>query len=393
MTNLLLKLFVKEKENVNDVRVRARYGTLSGIVCILCNLLLSTIKITVGLLIGSLSVMADGLNNLSDMGSGVITMVGFKMAAKPADKDHPFGHGRMEYLSAFIVSMLILLVGFELVKSSAETLIAGEKAPTYHIYIYIILGISVLIKFWLFMFNRKLAKKIDSDALGATAQDSFNDSVATMVIIAAAVISPLISNVNIDAIMGVLVGLFITYSGIASAKETVDKLLGQPPEESTVKELEETILSFSDFLGIHDLVIHNYGPGRCIASVHIEVPQDIDVVHCHEQVDLCEKTVAEKLGIELTMHTDPIDVNTEEVVEMRNKIGEAVKRVEENANVHDFRMTPVGNMQTNLIFDAVLPNDSKLSDKEFAEKIRQEVAKIDSTLACVITVDRDYIGK
>ncbi len=393
MTNLLLKLFVRGNENVNDVRVRVKYGNLSGIVGIFCNLLLSGLKITVGALIGSLSVIADGLNNLSDMGSGVITMVGFKMAAKPADKDHPFGHGRMEYLSAFIVSMLILLVGFELVKSSAQTLIAGEAAPSYHTVVYVILAASVLVKFWLFRFNKRLAAKINSDALSATAQDSLNDSIATVVIIAAAVVSPLVSGFNLDAAMGILVGLFIIFSGITSAKETVDKLLGQPPEEDMVKQLEETILSFSDFLGIHDLVIHNYGPGRCIASVHIEVPQEIDVVHCHEQVDLCEKTVAQKLGIELTIHSDPIDTNSEEVVAMRSLISEAVKCVEEKATVHDFRMTPVGNMQTNLIFDAVLPADSKLTEKEFAEKIRNRVALINTSYACVITVDRDYIGK
>ena len=392
MTNLLLKLFIKDKDNVNDVNVRSKYGALSGVVGIICNLLLSLSKIAVGVIIGSISVMADGLNNLSDMGSGVITMVGFKMAAKPADKDHPFGHGRMEYLSAFIVAMLILLVGFELIKSSVETLIAKEAAPKYPVLVYVVLGISVAVKLWLFIFNRKLGKKLSSDALFATSQDSRNDAIATVVIILSAICSRFTpSFINLDAIMGLLVGLFIIYSGIGAAKETVDKLLGQPPEEEMVNELEKTILSFSDFSAIHDLIIHNYGPGRCLASVHVEVSQNIDIVHCHEQVDLCEKLVGEKLGILLTIHSDPIDIDNDEVNEIRTALSEKVKTIHESVTIHDFRMTPIADERTNLIFDAVLPADAQIDEREFKDKINSLAREINPTFVCVITVDRNYI--
>ena len=394
MTKLLLKLFVKDNHKINDVKVRSAYGTLSGVTGIICNFFLSLSKIAVGLIIGSISVMADGLNNLSDMGSGIITMVGFKMAAKPADKDHPFGHGRMEYLSAFVVAMLILLVGFELIKSSIEALVAKEPAPKYPLIVYVVLGLSVVIKLWLFLFNKKLGKKISSDALFATAQDSGNDAIATTVIILSAVCSRFVpSYINLDAIMGVLVGLFIIYSGIGAAKETVDKLLGQPPEEELINELEKIILSFSDFSAIHDLIVHNYGPGRCLASVHVEVSQNIDIVHCHEQVDLCEKLVGEKLGVLLTIHSDPIDIDNEEVNEIRTALSEKVKTIHESVTIHDFRMTPLAQERTNLIFDAVLPSGLQIEEKEFKEKINSLAREINPTFVCVVTVDRDYIGK
>ncbi len=394
MTKLLVKLFVKNNDNVNDVKVRSAYGTLSGVVGIICNFILSLSKIAVGVIIGSISVMADGLNNLSDMGSGLITMVGFKMAAKPADKDHPFGHGRMEYLSAFVVAMLILLVGFELIKSSVEALIAGEPAPKYPIIVYIVLGISVVVKFWLFVFNKKLGKKLSSDALFATSQDSRNDAIATVVIILSAVCSRFVpAYINLDAIMGLLVGLFIIYSGIGAAKETVDKLLGQPPEEELIAELEKIILSFSDFSAIHDLIVHNYGPGRCLASVHVEVSQNIDIVHCHEQVDLCEKLIGEKLGILLTIHSDPIDVDNEAVNAVRMALSEKVKNIHQDVTIHDFRMTPLANERTNLIFDAVLPSEANIDEKSFKERINSLAREINPTFVCVITVDKDYIGK
>lgn len=394
MTKLLLKLFIKNSHNVSDVKVRESYGTLSGVVGILCNLLLCGIKITVGALLSSISVMADGLNNLTDMGSSVITMVGFKMAAKPADKDHPFGHGRIEYLSAFIVAVLILLVGFELLKSSAQALINAAPSPQYSMISYIILICSVAVKLWMYFFNKSLGRKISSDALVATAQDCLNDCIATSVILIAALISGYINlPFNLDAVMGILVGAFIIYSGIITAKETVDKLLGQPPSEELLCELEKTIMSFSDFEAIHDLIVHNYGPGRCLASVHVEVSQNIDVVHCHEQADLCEKLVSERLGVELTIHTDPIDTESEEVGFLRSQLSEKIKSIHPQATIHDFRMTPMGETRTNLIFDAVLPSDAKISEQEFKDKIKDLAKEINETFVCVITVDRDFTGK
>ena len=394
MTNLLIRIFVKNAADTNDVKVREGYGTLSGIVGILCNLLLCSVKIAIGSLSGSISVMADGLNNLTDMGSSVVTMVGFKMAAKPADKAHPFGHGRIEYLSAFIVAVIILLVGFELLKSSVTALVNGDKAPVYSYLSFIILALSAAVKLWLYFFNRKLAKKINSDSLFATAQDSVNDCIASSVILVAAVVSKFVPlGFNLDAVMGVGVGLFILYAGFVTAKETVDKLLGQPPEEEMIKNLQDTILSFSDFQGIHDLIIHNYGPGRCLASVHVEVSQNINVVHCHEQIDLCEKLVGERLGVELTIHCDPVDTDNEEITKTRSMLSEAVKSIHPDASIHDFRMTPMAQTRTNLIFDAVLPKDAKITESEYKEKISQLAKEMNHTFVCVITVDKDYTGK
>ena len=394
MTKLLIRLFIKGENNTADVTVREGYGTLSGIVGIICNLLLCGFKIAVGSITGSISIMADGLNNLTDMGSSVVTMVGFKMAAKPADKDHPFGHGRIEYLSAFIVAMLILLVGFELLKSSAGALVNGDTAPVYTAVAFVVLVCSVAVKLWLYLFNKKLAKQISSDALSNTAQDCINDSIATVVILIAAIISKVVPiKFNLDAVMGIAVSLFILYSGIMAAKETVDKLLGQPPSEEMIKSLEDTIFSFSDFQGIHDLIVHNYGPGRCLASVHVEVSQNIDVVHCHEQIDLCEKLVCEKLGVELTIHCDPVDTDSVEVVNTRAAIAQAVKTIHNDATIHDFRMTPMGEKRTNLIFDAVLPEEMRMSEAQYKEKISALAREINPTFVCVITVDRDYTGK
>ena len=394
MTELLVKLFIKNSEDVNDSAVRLKYGKLGGAVGIVCNLFLCALKITVGIITASISIVADGLNNLSDMGSSIITMIGFKMAGKPADSDHPFGHGRMEYMSAFIVAMLILLVGAELLKSSVTALATGESAPAYSVWAIIILAVSVLVKLWMCLFNRRLGKKIDSEALIATAQDSLNDMVATSVILLSVGISMLVTlPFNLDAVMGILVALFILYSGLASAKDTLNEILGTPPDKKLIKEIEDTILSFKEFKGIHDLIVHNYGPGRQFASVHVEVPQDSDIVKCHEQIDLCEKLVDEKLNISLVIHMDPIDVNNEAVKKAKKGIIDAVKEIDENMSVHDFRMTPAGKTRTNLIFDVVVPSAVKISHEELNEIISEKAKKINPTYCCVITFDNDFTGR
>lgn len=394
MTKLLVKLFIKNSEDVSDNTVRLKYGTLGGAVGIACNLCLCALKITVGLVTASISIVADGLNNLSDMGSSVITMIGFKMAGKPADSDHPFGHGRMEYMSAFIVSVLILLVGAELFKSSVSSLVSGESAPIYSVWSIIILAFSVLVKLWMCLFNRKLGKKIDSEALLATAQDSLNDMVATTVILISVGISMFVKPpFNLDAVMGIFVAIFILYSGLVSAKDTLNEILGTPPEKKLIEDIESTILSFEEFKDIHDLIVHNYGPGRQFASVHVEVPQDCDIVKCHEQIDLCEKLVNEKLNISLVIHMDPIDVNNEAVAKAKESIIKAVKEINENMSVHDFRMTPSGEKRTNLIFDVVVPSAVKLSREELNERICASAKKINPTYCCVITFDNDFTGR
>jgi len=391
MSNLLIKLFIKNHKDTKDNTVRAAYGSLGSVMGILSNLLLCLIKITVGLVAGSISIIADGLNNLSDMGSSVITMLGFKLANKPADSDHPFGHGRIEYVSAFIVSALILLVGFELLKSSGSSLINNDPAPTYSIIAIIILAVSILIKFYMFLFNRKIGKIINSQALLATAQDSLNDCVATGVILIAVGISMIFDlPFNLDAVMGILVSIFILYSGISSAKGTLDQILGMPPEKELIEEIENTVLSFEGFAGIHDLIIHNYGPGRQFASVHVEVPQNIDIVKCHEQIDLCERLVSERLNLSLVIHMDPIDTDNEIVTETREKLTDAIKVIHPTLSLHDFRMTPICENQTNLIFDVVVPNDCKLTHNELEEKIKNLAKLINPTFMCVITFDNDY---
>lgn len=394
MTDLLVKLFIKNPTNIKDVAVRKNYGTLGSLVGIICNLFLCAVKITAGLISGSISIAADGLNNLSDMGSSVITMIGFKLAGKPADSDHPFGHGRMEYLSAFIVSTLILLVGFELFKTSVTTLVNGDVAPKYTVISIIILAVSALVKLWMSAFNKKIGKKINSEALLATAQDSLNDMIATAVILVSVGVSMLVSlPFNLDAVMGILVSLFILYSGICSAKDTINQILGAPPEKELVEEIENTILSFEDFVGIHDLIVHNYGPGRQFASVHVEVPQNIDIVACHEQVDLCEKLLFEKLDIAVVIHMDPIDTDNEHIFETRNALSDAIKTIQPDLTIHDFRMTPVRDNRTNLIFDTVIPSGYKVSEKELYEKISELAKQINPSFVCVITFDRDFTGK
>ena len=393
ISNLLIRLFIKNSDNIKDSAVRENYGTLGSVIGIICNLILCIIKISLGLIVGSISIAADGFNNLSDMGSSVVTMIGFKMAGKPADNDHPFGHGRIEYISAFIIAVFILLVGFELFKSSLMSLINGEMSPKYSAVALIILAVSVIIKLWMFIFNRKLGKKISSEALLATAQDSLNDSIATMVILVSVGISMIVTlPFNLDAVMGILVALFIFFSGISSAKNTFNDILGTPPDKELIKEIEDTIMSFEEFVGIHDLIVHNYGPGRQFASVHVEVPQNSNIVKCHEQIDLCEKLIHEKLNISLVIHMDPIDTENEIVTETRNKLSESLKIIDSGLSLHDFRMTPLSDKRTNLIFDVVVPTTVKISQRELEEKIKALAKLINPTFMCVITFDNDFMG-
>ena len=373
--------------------MRKSYGTLSGGVGIFCNLILCITKIAVGLLTASISITADGLNNLSDMGSSVITLIGFKMAGKPADKDHPFGHGRMEYMSAFIVALLILLVGAELLKSSITALIAGDKFPEYSAAAIIVLAVSMLIKLWMYIFNRRLYKKVESGVFKATALDSLNDIMSTGAILLSVAVSLCFKlPFNLDAVMGLLVSLFILYSGFSTAKDTLNLILGNPPDKETVEEIKNTVLSFEGFIGIHDLMVHNYGPSRQFASVHVEVPQESDFVKCHEQVDLCEKLINEKYNIQLVIHMDPIDTNSPAVKAAREAMTAELKKIDERMSLHDFRMTPLSENRTNLIFDVVIPPEFNDKKEELRQEISAAAKELDGTYCCVITFDNDFIG-
>ena len=393
MTELLIRLFVKNREDVKNIKVRQDYGNLGSVTGIVCNLLLCAVKITAGMLAGSMSIVADGLNNLSDMGSSVISMIGFRLSGKPADSDHPFGHGRMEYLSAFTVSFLILIVGAELLISAIKAIVAGTPSPEFSYLSIGILGLSILLKLWMFLFNRKLGKKISSSTLIATAQDSLNDCVSTFAILVCAIISMNFKlGFNLDAVVSIGVAGFILWAGISTLKETVGELLGRPPEPELIENIERGIMAFEGFLGVHDLIVHNYGHGRQFASVHVEVPQDTDIVKCHEQIDICEKVVGEQCGISLVIHMDPVNVNDESTARAKKEMIEVIKSIDENLTLHDFRMTPPSDERTNLIFDVVVPNSVKLTEAELDEKIKLLAKEKNKTYECVVTYDKAYTG-
>ncbi|MEE0928934.1 MAG: cation diffusion facilitator family transporter [Acutalibacteraceae bacterium] len=391
MTGLLIKLFVKNSDKVADNTVRENYGTLAGVVGILCNLLLFSVKLAAGILSSSISIIADAFNNLSDMGSSVVTMIGFKLAGKPADPDHPYGHGRFEYISAFVVAGFILVMGFELLKGAIEKIISPSEIDFGTLSI-LILSASVLVKLWMFFFNRKLGKAINSSALIATAKDSRNDAFTTLAILASVLVMKF-SALNIDAYVGLVMSIYVLWSGIKTARETLDPLLGEPVDEDTAKAIEKEIMSFDGFLGIHDLLAHNYGPGRCFASVHVEVPADTDIVRCHEQIDLCEKLVFERTGVMLTIHMDPVETDNEKLNQAKTVIAERIKTIHPGLTLHDFRMTPKSEERTNLIFDVVLPVGLEKDKQSIKQQIEEIAKSIDSTYRCVITFDFDYIGK
>lgn len=389
ITNFLLRLFVKIDSK--NPKYREKCGTLAGVVGILCNLVLFAAKLTAGILTGAISIIADAVNNLSDMGSSVVSMLGFRLASKPADPDHPYGHGRIEYISAFIVAGLIIFMGFELLKASAEKMFSASVLE-FGTASIIILIISIVIKLWMAFFNRKLGKQINSQALIATYEDSRNDAITTGAILISIIIM-MLTDINIDPYIGAVVALFILWSGFMTAKRTLHPLLGEPLDEETARSIEAEIMSFDGFLGIHDLIAHNYGPGRCFASVHVEVPANIDIVTCHEKIDICEKQVFEKTGVMLTVHMDPVETDNEKLNLARSLIAQGISKIHEGLTIHDFRMTPKTDERTNLIFDVVLPAGLENKKTELKRQIEQMAREIDETYCCVITFDLDYIGK
>lgn len=391
MTKLLIRLFTK-KGDIKEAAVRRSFGNLSGAVGIICNALLCCIKLVAGIASGAMSLVADGLNNLSDMGSSVVTLIGFRAAAKPADRDHPYGHGRIEYISALVVAVFILTVGIELLKSSVKAIASGTAAAVISPAAAAALAVSVAVKLWMFFFNRRLAGIIGSEALSAVARDSISDTLSTAAILASFGISSAFNiPFNLDAVMALLVSLFILRTGLVTAKDTISELLGKPPSPELIEEIRRLALSFDSFLGIHDLIIHSYGPGRCFASMHIEVPQSVDIVRCHEQIDLCERLIRERTGVETVIHMDPID-NGPEAARVRLELAAKLRAVDERLSMHDFRMTPCGEQQTNLIFDVVLPADFSGDCAQLKSDIAAAARSLNPTYCCVITLDRDYNG-
>lgn len=391
MTKLLLKIFIKG--DFSDNSTRGRCGTLAGIVGIICNIILFGIKCLAGVLSGSMSIIADALNNLSDTGSSVVTMLGFKISSKPADPEHPFGHGRMEYMSAALVSVLIMLVGFELLGESAGKL-SSPSVPDSNILTIVILSVSILIKLWMSVFNRKLGGMIESSALKATSADCLNDCISTGAVLAVTLVCKLFSGVTIvkylDPVAGIVVALFIMYSGFKSLKETLDPLIGLAPERDTVNKIRDIVMSEPDFLGIHDMIVHNYGPGRSFASLHVEVPADGDILQCHEKIDRCEREIKEITGIDTVIHMDPIVTDDEEVNTARAEMAGRIAELYNGMTIHDFRMVK-GENQNNLIFDVCVPPDCKLTQTQIKEAISALAEDLNPTFKCVITIDTDFV--
>lgn len=391
MTDLLVKLFVKDYSNVENAKVRTSYGILSSLVGICCNVLLSATKFVVGLLINSISITADAANNLSDAASSIISFIGVKLAGRPADKEHPFGHGRFEYLSALAVAFLILAVGFSLLQSSFTKILHPGELSVDPVLI-VILCFSVLLKVWMMFFNRKLGKRINSTVMIATSADSRNDVVVTSATIISAVVTGT-TGLYIDGYIGVLVSLFVMFSGFNIAKDTLEPLLGKAVERDVYEKVTRMVQSYEGIHGTHDLIIHNYGPTRRMATIHAEVPNNYDFEKAHETIDRIERDVLEKLDIFLVIHMDPIEVDNVMVNEKKEMVLGVIKALEEKATIHDFRLVN-GEHQINLIFDLVIPYSySKDAEQKLLTTIIEEIRKNDPRHQCIITMENSFIAE
>ncbi len=384
MTELLPRLFIKNHQNHDDPAVRSAYGKLAGIVGIVCNILLFAAKLIAGLVSGSVSITADAVNNLSDASGSVVTLLGFKLAEKPADKGHPYGHARMEYLSGLTVAVLILLIGLELAKTSFHKILHPSPVE-FSAALVVVLDISILVKIWLAHFNRRLGSQIGSETLTATAADSRNDVLATAAVLLACVVSKL-TNWAIDGHAGFLVALFILWSGVGIIKDTVDPLLGEAPNPELVRMVGREISGYDKVLGLHDLMVHDYGPGRRFASVHVEMDSREDPLVCHEIIDGIERDFLEKHNIHLVVHYDPLVMDDEELNHMRALVEEAIQGIDQRFSLHDFRMVR-GPSHTNLIFDLAIPYESDGERDEILRKIDECIQFEDSKYHAVVTFD------
>ena len=388
MISLLSKIFIKDSSDTSSPAVRSAYGTLCGVMGILFNVLLFAVKLIAGIISGAISITADAFNNLTDAGSSVITLIGFRMSGQKPDKDHPFGHGRIEYISGLIVSMLIILVGFELGKGSVEKIITPEPVE-FSIVALIILICSVLVKAYMAFYNFSIGKKISSSAMRATAQDSLNDCIATSAVLVCLVLS-LFTDINIDAYCGLAVSGFILFSGLRAVKETMDPLLGTPPSEEFIKDIEKIVYSYEGVSGIHDLIVHDYGPARTMISLHAEVPCDADLLETHDMIDNIEKELRERLNCDAVIHMDPIATNDELTCEVREKVAALITCIDSELTIHDFRMV-TGPTHTNVIFDVVIPFGFRKTDDEIRKNIEIIVKSIDVNYFSVVNIDRSYV--
>lgn len=389
MISLLARWLIKEHTNYDAPAVRTAYGTLCGMMGIVLNLLLFGGKFLAGTLTGSIAITADAFNNLSDAGSSIITLIGFKLAAQKPDREHPYGHGRIEYLTGLIVSLLILLAGFELLTGSIEKIVSPTAATLDPLALAILLA-SILIKLYMFFYNRGIARRIRSNAMKATATDCICDCLSTVVVLAATLIGAL-TELPLDGWAGLLVSLFILFSGFKAAKDTVAPLLGQPPEPEFIRDIEQLVLSHPDVMGIHDLIVHDYGPGRRMVSLHAEVDARGDFLRLHDSIDNIEKQLAGDLNVEAVIHMDPIITDDAKTQTLRRRLSDILNTLNVPIAFHDFRVVQ-GPTHTNLIFDIVVPFSIKQTDAQLREQINRAFRELDPTLFCVIEIDRDYSG-
>jgi len=391
MTKILIKTFVKEYENTDKPSVRAAYGIMASVVGIVCNLILFLVKGGIGLVLQSVSVTADAFNNLSDAGSSILSLVGVKLAEKPADKEHPFGHGRLEYIAAFVMAFIIMQVGFSFLKD-AFAKIKEPQVIQFRLILVIILVLTILVKIWLAVFCKKIGTRIDSQMLKAIATDAMGDVLVT----SATIISLLvwqISGINIDGWIGIVVALGVMWAGVGIAKDTIEPLLGEAVSIETYQALTKFVEDYEGIVGSHDLIVHNYGPGRSMASIHAEVPNDVDIECSHEIIDTIERDAKEKLDIFLVIHMDPIETKNEIVLQAKSMVERVVLSIHQEMSIHDFRMVE-GKTQTNLIFDLIIPHDYSEVQKEEAKRdIMSQMQVHNEKYQCVITAEKSFIAQ
>ena len=388
MIQLLARWLIPDRENVTSPAVRRAYGTLCGVVGIALNILLFAGKFFAGQLSGSIAVTADAFNNLSDAGSSAVTLLGFRLAGRKPDTEHPFGHGRVEYISGLAVAGLILLMGVELAKSSVAKILHPEEV-TFSLLALGILAASVGVKLYMWGYNRSVGRRIRSAAMEATAMDSLSDAASTAAVLLAMLVGKW-TGLAVDGYVGLLVALFILFSAYKAARETLSPLLGQAPDPELVQEIRDIVAAHSAVQGIHDLVVHDYGPGRCMISLHAEVPAHGDIAELHDVIDNIERELAEKLHCQAVIHMDPIVTDDAAVAALRRRVAEAVKQVDPRMTIHDFRMVR-GATHSNLIFDAVLPFSAEKTPEQAAQEIRQLVREMDGSYFAAVTVERSYV--
>ena len=388
MTDFLVNKFIKDSTNIESTEVRTRYGMLASVVGIFCNVLLFSVQLTIGLILSSLAVTADAFNNLSDAASSIISFIGVKMAGKPADAEHPFGHGRIEYIAALIVSFLVIEVGFTFFKSSISKILHPEEI-SFDLVPFVILILSILVKLWMAFFNNKLGKRIDSKVMLATAADSLGDVITTSATVLSIIICHFTS-INVDAIAGLIVSAIVIWSGISIAKDTLEPLIGERVPAELYQKITDIVESYDGIVGTHDLIVHNYGPNRSMATIHAEVPNDINIDVSHEIIDKIERDVKKDLNILLVIHMDPVEMRDEEVLSLREKTSRIVHALDPELNFHDFRVLKE-NEQRNLIFDLVIPDS--YSEKDANRVMHQLVSllhEMDGNVECIITLDRSF---